>query len=62
IAALMQEEKLLAYRFKGTRYDCGCKLGYLEATVALGLKHPELCTKFAAYLNNLNLDKSCSDT
>jgi len=53
IAALMQEEKLLAYRFKGIRYDCGCKLGYLKATVAFGLKHPELRDEFAAYLQTL---------
>ena len=50
IAALMQEEKLLAYRFNGIRYDCGSKLGYLKATVAFGLKHPELRDEFAAYL------------
>ena len=53
IAALMQEEKMLAYRFKGTRYDCGAKLGYLKAMVALGLKHPEVCEEFAAYLHSL---------
>jgi len=50
IAALMQEEQLLAYRFKGVRYDCGSKLGYLQAQVAFGLKHPELQAEFAAYL------------
>ncbi len=53
IAALLQEEKLLAYRFAGTRYDCGSKLGYLKATVAYGLKHPELRAEFAAYLATL---------
>jgi UTP--glucose-1-phosphate uridylyltransferase len=53
IAALMQEEKMLAYRFDGTRYDCGSKLGYLQATVALGLKHPEVSAGFAAYLKSL---------
>ena len=53
LAALMQEEKMLAYRFKGTRYDCGSKLGYLKATVALGLKHPEVNGEFAEYLKNL---------
>jgi UTP--glucose-1-phosphate uridylyltransferase len=53
IAALMREEKMLAYRFKGTRYDCGSKLGYLQATVALGLKHPEVRGEFAAYLDSL---------
>jgi UTP--glucose-1-phosphate uridylyltransferase len=29
-------------RFEGRRFDCGDKLGFLEATVALGLQHPEL--------------------
>ena len=53
IAALMQEEKMLAYRFKGIRYDCGSKLGYLKAMVALGLKHPEVRDEFAAYLESL---------
>lgn len=53
IAALMEEEQMLAYRFRGTRYDCGSKLGYLQATVALGLKHPELRDEFTAYLNSL---------
>lgn len=50
IAALIQEEQMLAYRFKGIRYDCGSKLGYLQAQVAFGLKHPELRDEFAAYL------------
>ena len=54
LAALMQEEKMLAYRFKGTRYDCGAKLGYLKAMVALGLKHPEVREEFAAYLKSLS--------
>jgi UTP--glucose-1-phosphate uridylyltransferase len=53
IAALIEEEKMLAYRFSGTRYDCGSKLGYLKATVALGLKHPEVSDEFAAYLHSL---------
>ena len=50
ISALIKEEKVLAYRFNGIRYDCGSKLGYLKATVAFGLKHPELGEEFAAYL------------
>jgi UTP--glucose-1-phosphate uridylyltransferase len=53
IAALMMEEKILAYRFNGTRYDCGSKLGYLKAMVALGLKHPEVRDEFATYLKSL---------
>lgn len=50
ISSLLKEEKVLAYRFNGTRYDCGSKLGYLKATVAFGLKHTELSEGFAAYL------------
>ena len=42
IAALLAEEQVLAYRYRGTRYDCGSKLGYLDATIAFGLRHPEL--------------------
>ncbi len=53
IAALMREERMLAYRFNGIRYDCGAKLGYLKAMVALGLKHPEVRDEFAAYLQSL---------
>jgi len=53
IAALMQEEKLFAYRFTGTRYDCGSKLGYLKAQVAYGLKHEELREEFSAYLESI---------
>jgi len=50
IAALMHEEQLLACRFNGVRYDCGSKLGYLQAQVEFGLKHPELREEFSAYL------------
>lgn len=53
IAALIKEERVLAYRYRGTRYDCGSKLGYLKATVAMGLEHPEVKEEFAAYLASL---------
>jgi UTP--glucose-1-phosphate uridylyltransferase len=53
IAALLSEEQVLAYRYKGTRYDCGSKLGYLEATVAFGLRHPEVGQDFAALLKRM---------
>jgi UTP--glucose-1-phosphate uridylyltransferase len=53
IAALLQEEQLLAYRFNGIRYDCGSKLGYLQAQVAFGLKHEELRADFADYLRTV---------
>ena len=50
IAALMAAERVLAYRYVGQRYDCGSKLGYLKATTAMGLKHPETGAAYAAYL------------
>ena len=53
IAELLGEEKVLAYRFQGKRYDCGSKLGYLQATVEYALKHPELKEEFSAYLHGL---------
>jgi len=53
IAALMQAERVLAYRYAGQRYDCGSKLGYLQATAAIGLKHPETAEGFRASLAGL---------
>src|SRR5271163_2337461 len=53
IARLMQREAVYAFEFEGTRYDCGNKLGYLQATVEFGLKHPSLGGEFAAYLKKL---------
>lgn len=51
IARLMQDEAVYAYRFKGKRYDCGSKLGYLQATVEYGLRHAQLGAGFRAYLD-----------
>lgn len=48
-------EKLLAYKFEGKRYDCGSKLGYLEATVELAMKHNGVGKQFSKYLKQLNL-------
>jgi UTP--glucose-1-phosphate uridylyltransferase len=53
IAGLMEEEAVYAYAFEGKRYDCGSKLGYLEATVEFGLKHANLGDQFANYLARL---------
>ncbi len=50
IARLLAEETVLAYNFDGRRYDCGSKLGYLEATVELGLKHAEVGEGFRRFL------------
>jgi UTP--glucose-1-phosphate uridylyltransferase len=50
IALLLAEEKVFAYQFDGVRYDCGSKLGYLKATVELGLAHETLGSGFRDYL------------
>ena len=52
IEKLLHDEQVLAYRFEGRRYDCGSKLGYLQATVEYALKHPELRDDFLEYLEN----------
>jgi len=54
IARLAAEEAVYAYAFAGRRYDCGSKLGYLEATVDFGLKHPETGAGFARFLAQRN--------
>jgi UTP--glucose-1-phosphate uridylyltransferase len=56
IAALLSDETVFAYAFEGRRYDCGSKLGYLEATVEFGLRHPDLGRAFGEYLQRLVAD------
>ena len=58
IAALMREEAVYAYRFSGKRYDCGSKLGYLQATVEYALSHPALGKDFRKYVKGLDVDAS----
>lgn len=53
ISALLTTETVLAYHFTGTRYDCGAKEGFLAATVAYGLKHPEVGDNFRKHLRAL---------
>lgn len=53
IAALMKDEPVLAYRYEGQRYDCGSKLGYLKAGLAMGMKHPETGAAFTEHVKSL---------
>ncbi len=55
ISALLQYEKVLAYRFAGKRYDCGSKLGYMKANVEFALRHPEIGVEFAEYLKQVEV-------
>lgn len=55
IAALLKEQRVLAYNFEGRRFDCGSKLGYLQAQVEFALEHEELGAEFREYLQKLDL-------
>ncbi len=57
IAALLKLEGAFGYEFQGTRYDCGSKLGYLQANVMYALKHPEVSRDFAAFLSGIATPK-----
>ena len=54
ISALLEHEDVFAFRFDGKRYDCGNKLGYLQATVEYGLKHAEIGDEFHEFLESRN--------
>jgi UTP--glucose-1-phosphate uridylyltransferase len=58
ISALLAEQQVLAYRYQGVRYDCGSKLGYLQATVEFGQRHAEVGEDFKKYLANNGQKKS----
>ena len=53
---MLQKQPILAYKFKGKRYDAGDKLGFLQATVEFALKNEELGPAFRSYLKALDLD------
>jgi UTP--glucose-1-phosphate uridylyltransferase len=55
IAKLIDDEGVYAYEYQGKRYDCGSKLGFLEATVEFALTHPEVGPGFQEYLKALKL-------
>ena len=50
ISRLLKLETVMTYRYQGKHYDCGSKIGFLEATVAYGLKHPEVGSEFREIL------------
>ncbi len=56
IAALLEYETIYAYEFDGIRYDCGSKLGHLQATMGYALKHPEVGAAFNTYLASLHCE------
>jgi UTP--glucose-1-phosphate uridylyltransferase len=53
IADLLGESPVYGYSFEGERFDCGSKLGYLKATMAYGLDHPDTGDEFRRYLREM---------
>ena len=50
---LAQGRDVYGYRFRGQRFDCGSKAGFLQATVAFGMAREELRDEFVGYLHDL---------
>ena len=55
LCRLLSKEPIYGYVFEGKRYDAGDKLGFLQATVELALKRPDLGKPFHKYLKSLKL-------
>lgn len=51
ISSLLNKRMVIGHRFEGKRYDCGSKIGYMQANVELALAHPQLGEEFSAYLD-----------
>ena len=56
IASMLNKQRALAYEFQGLRYDCGSKLGYLQANVLYAMRHPEIGDEFRRFLNSLDAE------
>ena len=50
IAALLKQERVMAYRFEGRRFDCGSRIGLIEATIQYALDHDDLADEARAYM------------
>ncbi len=55
IRMIKNKRPIYGYEFEGTRYDCGDKFGFIQATIQMGLKHPEVRNKLKKYLRNLKI-------
>ena len=52
IAALLAQDRVLAYRFEGRRFDCGTRIGLVEATIQYALDHDDLAEATRAYISS----------
>ena len=51
---LLKSESVYGYEFLGNRYDCGSKLGYIQASIKYALKDPDIRNSLSKYLNNID--------
>ena len=54
ISMLLKSESVYGYEFLGNRYDCGSKLGYIQASIKYALKDPDIRNSLSKYLNNID--------
>ena len=54
-------EPVYGFRFRGQRYDCGSKAGFLQATVAFGLAREDLRDEFASYLDDVHTMRKAAE-
>ena len=50
IAQLLKRDKVLAYQFEGRRFDCGTRIGLIEATIQFALDHDDLADEARAFM------------
>ncbi|MBD3625368.1 MAG: UTP--glucose-1-phosphate uridylyltransferase GalU [Rhodobacteraceae bacterium] len=60
-AEIEASDNVNGFRFSGRRYDCGSKAGFLQATVAFGMQHPELGDEFRNYLDGLSVTAQAAE-
>ncbi len=53
MSILLKEQPIFGFKFKGTRFDCGDKAGFLKANIAFALEKPELRDQLVAYIQSL---------
>jgi len=58
---IVKSDNVYGYRFRGQRFDCGSKAGYLQATVAFGLARPELCDEFQQFLVEMSAMRKAAE-
>ncbi|MBS83119.1 MAG: UTP--glucose-1-phosphate uridylyltransferase [Gammaproteobacteria bacterium] len=56
ISKMLSKDDIYGYQFKGKRFDCGSKIGYLKANVEYALDHKEVSKEFKKYLQNLKIN------